>query len=61
MDPLRFMMRAKRLVQNPPSMTRVLIGLGAVAICVILFGIEYFVGWPDWLTLEPIRPNRPLQ
>ncbi|WP_368188106.1 hypothetical protein [Aestuariibius sp. HNIBRBA575] len=42
-------------------MTRVLIGLGAVAICVILFGIEYFVGWPDWLTLEPIRPNRPLQ
>jgi hypothetical protein len=30
--------------------------LGVVALCLVLFGIEHFIGWPAWLTVNP--PSR---
>lgn len=39
-------------------MRRVLLVLGVVVLCLVLFGIERFVGWPDALTPEgPARPR----
>ena len=44
--------RMARWVRNPPSPTRVKLVLGVIALCFLLFGIEYFFGWPDWLTVN---------
>lgn len=51
-----WMMRASRWARNPPSMGRVMLVLAVIAICAILFVIERYVGWPDWLTAD--RPPR---
>jgi hypothetical protein len=41
-----------RLARRPPSMTRVMIGVVVALICLVIFGIEYFIGWPDWMSVE---------
>jgi hypothetical protein len=55
---LRLLLRMKRLAQNPPSMRMVLLGLAIVAFCLILVGIETFIGWPEALTTD--RARRPV-
>nr|WP_081647666.1 hypothetical protein [Pseudorhodobacter ferrugineus] len=47
-----WLLRMARWARNPPSKARVRLVLGVIVICLILVGIEYFWGWPDWLTLE---------
>jgi len=51
----RWLVKAKRLVQNPPSEKRIKLVFGVIIICVILFGIERLIGWPDWLTPNDMR------
>ncbi|MFN3970653.1 MAG: hypothetical protein ACK4GO_08145 [Gemmobacter sp.] len=60
MNPLVWLLRARRWAQNPPSWGRVMLVLGVIAACLVLVGIEMFVGWPAWLTLDSrgIRPPR---
>ena len=58
MDPLRALLRAKRLAQNPPSMARVKLVIGVIVLCLILAAIGKFVGWPEWATIEPMRGPR---
>lgn len=41
-------------VRRPPSARRVLLVLGAIGLCVALFAIERWIGWPEALTLEPV-------
>ena len=48
MNYLLWLTRAKRWAQNPPSEGRVKLVFGVVAICLVIVGVEYFVGWPDW-------------
>lgn len=48
----RWLLRAKRLAQNPPSEQRVRLVLGVVAVCLLLVLVERFIGWPEALTLE---------
>lgn len=55
LDP-RHLLRMKRLAQNPPSMTKVWIVLGAVVLCLILFAIERWIGWPEGLSTGRTRP-----
>jgi hypothetical protein len=55
MNELRWLLRAKRWAQNPPSATRVRLVVGVVLLCAALFAVERFLGWPDWLTLEPLK------
>jgi len=50
----RWLFRMARWAHNPPSEKRVKLVLGIVAACLVLFGVEYFIGWPDWLTVEPV-------
>lgn len=49
---LRHLMRAKRWVQNPPSAKRVKLVFAAVAIALIIVGLEHFGFWPEWAKAE---------
>jgi hypothetical protein len=51
MNRLAWLLRMRRWAQNPPSASRVKLVLGVGAVCLVLAGIEHFIGWPDWLTL----------
>lgn len=52
---IRWLMMAKRWVQNPPSMGRVKFFLAIVAVCLILYGIDTIWGWPEWATPERVQ------
>ncbi len=54
---LRWFLRASRWARNPPSDKRVKLVFGLIAVCLVLAGIEHFIGWPDILTVD--RPPRP--
>lgn len=50
------MMRMAKWARNPPSEKRVKLVLAVIALCLMLYGVERFIGWPDWLTVgEPLR------
>ena len=50
----RWLLRMKRLAQNPPSESRVKLVLGIIALCIVLYLTERFIGWPDFLSSEPV-------
>jgi len=52
---LRMLMQAKRLAERPPSFRRVVFFAAVIAASLLLAGIEAFVGWPDWLTVDSGR------
>ncbi len=45
-------LRMARWARRPPSMMHVRIVLGAVALCLLIVGIEHFVGWPQALRVD---------
>ncbi len=45
-------LRMARWLRHPPSSGRVKLVLAVIALCLMLFAVEYFIGWPDWLTLN---------
>ena len=47
-----WMVRMARWVRNPPSKAMVYLVIGIVLTTAVLIGVEQFVGWPDWLTVE---------
>jgi hypothetical protein len=47
-----WLLRAARWARNPPSSGRVKLVLGVILVCLVLAGIEYFRGWPDFLTVN---------
>ena len=55
MTQLHWLLRAKRWVQNPPSAGRVMLVFGVIAVCLLIVGIERFVGWPEWMTVDSLR------
>ena len=50
----RWLLRMKRLAQNPPSESRVKLVLGIIALCIVLYLTERLIGWPDFLSSEPV-------
>ncbi|WP_116082015.1 hypothetical protein [Tropicimonas sp. IMCC34011] len=50
----RHLLRAKRLVQNPPSWGKFLLILGIIAACLALFGLEHFGLLPDWMQADRV-------
>jgi hypothetical protein len=54
----RWLLRAKRWAQNPPSMNRIMLAFGVIGFCVLIYLIERVFGWPSWLTPNDMR--RPL-
>ena len=57
MNVLMWLMRAKQWARNPPSEGRVKLVFGVVAACLVVFGIEWFFGLPDWMRLGPLDPT----
>lgn len=56
------LLRMARWARNPPSAARVRLVLAILAICLVVFAIETWIGWPDWMSLEAERvPNRVLR
>ncbi|MFE3835754.1 hypothetical protein [Pseudogemmobacter sonorensis] len=55
---MRWMLRAKRWAQNPPSTRRVVFILGVVAACLAFGLVEWLGFWPDWLKVNSARPPR---
>ncbi len=53
MNVMHWLVRAKRWAQNPPSAGHVKLVLGVIALCLMIVGLEWAFGWPEWLT-----PNR---
>ncbi|PRX35032.1 hypothetical protein SAMN05216257_102493 [Meinhardsimonia xiamenensis] len=53
---LRALLRMALWARNPPSESRVKFVLAVIAVCLALFALERFFGWPDWLTPE-FTPN----
>ncbi len=53
----RWLLRAKRLAQRPPSWGRVKLVFAIIAVCVAVFLIERYIGWPEWATVERV-PRR---
>lgn len=52
MNPLIWLMRARRWVQNPPSERQVLLVLGVIAVCIAIVAAEHFGLWPEWAQME---------
>jgi hypothetical protein len=51
----RWLLKAKRWAQNPPSARQVIFYLSIVAVCLALGAWEWLFGWPDWLTVNSLR------
>jgi hypothetical protein len=54
MNPI-WLLRMKRWVQHPPSLRRVILVVGVVAVCFAIAGVEAVWGWPDWLVVNKVR------
>lgn len=51
----RWLLHMARWAHRPPSAKTVKLVLGIVALCLIVFGIEWLGLWPDWATAEKMR------
>jgi hypothetical protein len=49
----RWLLLMARLARNPPSAARVKLVLGILVFIAVLYLIERYIGWPDFLTVEP--------
>ncbi len=49
----RWLLLMSRLARNPPSSARVKLVLGVVVFLLIIYLVERYIGWPDFLTVEP--------
>ncbi|AJE46950.1 hypothetical protein [Celeribacter indicus] len=52
MSELRWLLRAKRWAQRPPSAARVRLVLVVIALCLALFAVERTAGLPDWMQVN---------
>ncbi len=55
MNQIHWLIRAKRWVQHPPSVGRVKLVFAVIAICLVIVGIEHFIGLPGWMTVNSLR------
>ena len=51
----RWFLRLARLVRNPPSKERQRLYALVLAAAAVIGGIEFFFGWPEWLTVNDWR------
>jgi len=52
-----WLMRMSRWARNPPSQKRVIRFAIVLGICLALWAVERFFGWPEALTPNQIRPR----
>ncbi|MCI5112318.1 MAG: hypothetical protein MRY75_17370 [Marivita sp.] len=57
-----WLLRMTQWARNPPSPARVKLVLAIIAICLGIYAVETWIGWPDWMSLDAERvPNRVLR
>ena len=56
MDYTRWLMKAKRWAQNPPSTRQVVMTFAVIAICLAIVAVEWFGLWPEGFTVHKMRP-----
>jgi hypothetical protein len=49
-----WLVRAARWARRPPSERQVKLIFGVIALCLVLAGIEWLYGFPDWLVPQRI-------
>ena len=54
----RWLLRAKRWAQNPPSPAKIRFVAVIIGISLLLYVVEQFWGWPAWLTPNNLRAPR---
>ena len=58
--PLHWLLRMARWVRHPPSAGRVRLVLIVLALCLALYAVERWIGWPEALSPDllslPLRP-----
>ncbi|HBT00155.1 MAG TPA: hypothetical protein DEB47_09900 [Citreicella sp.] len=58
--PLHWLLRMARWVRHPPSAGRVRLVLIVLALCLALYAVERWIGWPEALSPDRLRhPLRP--
>ncbi|WP_294613487.1 hypothetical protein [Roseovarius sp.] len=50
---ITWLLRMARWARNPPGRNRRRMLLVVIGLALAIGGIEYFLGWPEALTLEP--------
>ncbi len=55
----RWLFRMAKWAHQPPSESRVKFVFAIIAVCLVIFAIEYFIGWPEIFSVEPARRWRP--
>ncbi|MFA8384292.1 MAG: hypothetical protein ACEPO2_01610 [Pelagibaca sp.] len=46
-------------MRHPPSLAKIKLGLAVIAVCLSIYAVERWIGWPDWMTLDAVGvPNR---
>ncbi|WP_319823786.1 hypothetical protein [Thalassovita sp.] len=53
---IRRFLRMAKWARRPPSERRLKLVLAVIGLCLILFAIERWIGWPDALTAQKLRP-----
>ena len=53
MNPI-WLMRMSQWARKPPSIKKVKLVFGVIALALIIAGIEWMGWWPDWATAERI-------
>ena len=54
-----WLLRAKRIAARPPAEAMFKMVVGIILFCALLYGIERFIGWPEWLTPNETLRVRP--
>ncbi len=54
MNPIWFL-RMSKWVRNPPSLGRIKLVFGVIAVCVLIVVLDRYGIWPDWATAESGR------
>ena len=49
-----WLLRMSRMVRNPPSLKRVMLVFGVIALAAMIWGIEWMGWWPEWATAQRI-------
>ena len=49
---MNWLVRMARWARNPPSPRQVMLVFGVIAVCLALYAVERWVGWPEALTAE---------
>ena len=50
----RWLFRMAKLAKHPPSEGRVKVVLAILAVCLLIAGVERFIGLPEFLKLDPV-------